>query len=538
MVWTDGWKFDASRASHQQSFPEFMEFVRSSLGTGGIVMQHARRLPPQQENPHFQDLELVDQGTTVTLRLRTDNLYLLGFRNTAGQWFRFRGSGPIPGVDSDEQEQLPVSEGYTGSNSLGSVDGLNLSTEAVGNAIRGLAGYGGGHHKELTKWLRTLIVSFIESCRLTGIADTVAAAMGGTERVLNNTHLVNQINSWSSISTALIQAANDVVQDPNTNIFRQFNIEPSSCNIPNAFAAAVALGLVITSSKLRTGGRRLLQYAAADDDECDDVALGLTLLEVLSVVIIDIDSEDPGDLYGDVLVRDSFGSVNLFHRDRSDVQEVRPGDRAELEWPHRAISAADDLVIDLNLIDRDRDPSRDDEVSRGEVLWNSREGVSSSCGVELSTLVTGKNGSAKVLYAVLTNAVVAIVEVLLIDGDGESVPDVYGTITAATKMGGPAGASLDYDLFRQTRRDQVSVPVNTNIPLRRKVITAVLGSPLTVAADLWDKDSFPDPFGDDQIALGSVNFQPRFQDSVAKQITGSNGKVEVRVTWSVSHFDR
>lgn len=322
------------------------------------------------------------------------------------------------------------------------------------------------------------------------------------------------------------------VQGADINIFRRFDI---TCGINTALQAAATLGLVLLTNKAKPRKDRQIRSLMQMQHDYDDVALGITLLEVVSVVILNIDGEDPGDLYGTVLVRDSFGSVNLFLRDRSDVQPVRPGDRAELVWPDRAISAADDLVIDLHLMDRGRDPSPDNEVSRGEVVWISREPASRNCNVVRSTVVAGKHGSAEVSYAVLTDAVVATIEVLLINGDGESDPDVHGTITAATEMA--PGRLLNYDLFRQlARSEQVSVPANTNIPLRRRVITAVLGSPLTVKVDLWDRDSFPDPSPDDHIAAGSVDFQPRFEGTDAQQITGPKGKVEVRVTWSVGHL--
>jgi hypothetical protein len=165
------------------------------------------------------------------------------------------------------------------------------------------------------------------------------------------------------------------------------------------------------------------------------------------------------------------------------------------------------------------------------VVWIAREASSSNCNVVRSTLVPGKHGSAEVSYAVLTNAVVATIEVLLIDGDGESVPDVYGTITATTEMA--PGRLLKYDVFnRRPASKSVPVRAKTNIPLGRRVVAAVLGSPLRFEVDLWDKDSLSH---DDHIAAGSVDFQPRFQESNAQQITGPNGKVEVRVTWSVNH---
>jgi hypothetical protein len=409
-----------------------------------------------------------------------------------------------------------------------------LSTAAVLEAVTALANYTGGHIQQHVRTsLRTLIVTFIESSRLTMVADTVAQAMGGTDQVLN-VRLADLIHNWSSLSSALLLAANQRVDDPPlpTSIFHQFW---EMLGIDDTVAAAAALGLILTSTRKGAGPRRMLLANAAAAGS-DAGAYGITLLEVFSVVIINMDDENPGDLYGTVRVKDSFGTVDLFNRERSDIQSVGPGGKADLVWPARGISADDDLVIDINLMDRDR-LSPDDEVSRGEVVWIPRNALSSESDVATKAKVPGKYGSVEVSYAVVTNAVVAKMEVLLIDGDGESKPDVYGTITASTMMMGPAGNPLDYDLFRRERSDQISVPKNTNIPLLRKVITAVWGKPLIVNVDLWDKDSFPDPSPDDQIAKGSVSFEFQPQEGYiqAKQIIGRFGKVEVHVTWSLSH---
>ncbi|CAM0908805.1 unnamed protein product [Alopecurus aequalis] len=524
MGWSNGWKFDVTIASHRQSFTQFMEYVRSSLGVGGVVMQDARRLPPRQDNPQFQDLELSANGSTILLRLRTDNLYVVGFRNAAGLWFHFMGDRPIQ-AGTIESTEMTITGSYVGAHGLGGLDGINLSSHAVENAVSGLASYAvSGNNEQLRTWLRMLIVSFVESSRFTTVADTVAAAMGGAEQVLSS-RLIGQIRNWGSLSTVVILAANTRYTDPTRNLFTQFEHVPD-WDIHGAISAAAALGLVLTP--MRTGAGPSRPLLAIDNDS----AYGITLLEVLSVVILDIDGENPGGLYGTVRVHDSFGSVDLFNRGKSNSQSVRPGERAELLWPARAISADDDLIIDLNLMDHDN-LSPDDEVSRGEVVWVPRDVVSSDFDVVRKAVVKGKYGSAEVSYAVVRNAVVATMEVLLVDGDGESKPGVYGTITATTLMMGTEKNSLDYVLFRRARSNEIDVPKNTNIPLLRRVITAVWGSPLTVNVELWDKDSDLSP--DDQIAAGSVSFDPLFEYSQAKQVTGRYGKVEVRVSWWLSH---
>ncbi|KAL5204791.1 hypothetical protein ABZP36_009662 [Zizania latifolia] len=526
VVGKDKLRFDVSSAADRQRFnTTFIQGVRSELGnTSRPVMLDALRLPLQVDTPSFRELQLIAGGRTATLLLRTDNLYVVGFRNHAGQWFEFRpeedgGQATIQGATV-----LPFTGSYVGTNSIGPLNtpsNVSMNVEAMEGAVRGLAETSTGKEEKLKVWLRTLIVSFIESIRFTSVAAAVGEALRGQRSELEQYH-ISQIRNWGDISTALLAAANDVVQDPDTNLFSQFI---QHCRIHNAYEAAITLGLVLATAK----ANRRQTRAAADGD----VALGLTLVEVLSVRILNIDGESPGDLYGTVRVVDSFGGVNVFSRARADAQSVYPGDNAELVWPSRVVSAADDFVIDVHLMDRDKDPSPDDEVAKGTVVWNSREALSSHRNVVTSQLITGKYGSAQVFYAVLTNAVAATVAVLLINGDGESVPDVYGSITAKTDMSGSGGnKSLQYELFKRGNNEDVGVPANTYIPLKRKVVAAALGSPFKVDADLWDRDRDLSP--DDQIALGSVSFNPRFSGTDTAKINGMYGQIEVQVTWSPS----
>lgn len=250
--WTNGWRFDVSNRAHQRSFKGFIEFVRSTLGVDGTVMQQARKLPPQQGIPVFQDLQLLaGQTTVVTLRLRTDNLYVVGFCNTGGQWFEFLGEGTIAG-----STPLRFSGGYVGRGlgTLASVTDINVeswSWATMEDAVRGLAGYGVGagiSEDRLKVLLRTLIVSFIESSRFTGMADCVAAALSGSEQEKKDTRfttsLLEQIHNWSSLSKALLDAANDGSLSNDGRIhFAAFG----KCNIHNAYEAAAALGLVLRS---------------------------------------------------------------------------------------------------------------------------------------------------------------------------------------------------------------------------------------------------------------------------------------------------
>ncbi|KAG8090535.1 hypothetical protein GUJ93_ZPchr0011g28780 [Zizania palustris] len=141
-------------------------------------------------------------------------------------------------------------------------------------------------------------------------------SMEGAVRGLAETSTVKEEKRLKEPNPQLgwhLDGANDVVQDPNTNLCRQFM---ENCRIYNAYTAAVTLGLVLTTAK---ANRR--QTRAADDG---DVALGLTLVEILRVKILNVDGESPGELYGNVTVTDSFSEVYVFDRSDGDTQSVEP----------------------------------------------------------------------------------------------------------------------------------------------------------------------------------------------------------------------
>ncbi|CAL4906547.1 unnamed protein product [Urochloa decumbens] len=514
-------------SSDAQRFRKFIDELRQTLRVPDqpYVMQRAARLPPQVDNPRMMDITLRANSNEVVLRLRTDNLYVVGFRNARDVWYEFpHGNNRDPMIR--DSIALPFDGSY-----VRGLSPLNESQEILGRpaviqAIDVLANYYGGS-SQASAALRTLIVNFVESIRLNTIADRVDREMRNpsgsrADRQLTTAD-IGLIRDWGDVSTALRIAANNTDRSLGSgfNPFQNF----IAIGINNAFQAAKALGMVLITRRPIV---RRFKRAVSDDD-----GLGLTLVEILGVLIKNIDNEDPGDLYGRVSITDCFGTVVLFNRNKGNTQSVRPGGWADLTWPRRGVAAADDFFIDVNLMDHDSFPdlSPDDEVARGQLFWNSRDTLAREYDAVQRKEVKGEYGSVEVHYVVLTDAVVATVRVVMTDGDGENYPDVYGTITAATRMA--TGETVQYKLFQKARGEDVPVKKGTAIPLRRNVISAALSSELRVYADLWDADRFPDLSPDDQIALGSVDFSPRLAGCDSREIKGPYGRVTVQVTWSV-----
>jgi hypothetical protein len=268
--------------------------------------------------------------------------------------------------------------------------------------------------------------------------------------------------------------ANDVVQDPET-MARRFQAY-AGVGVHNAFELAAALGMVLISNS----GRRRQKRSVHDNQNQDHAVAGLTLVEVADVIVHDIDGEDPGDLYGVVAVDDGSGSQRLFDRDRSDVQSVRPGEQAEITGPGRAVSGADGFAVSFDLMDRDTDPSPDDEVSKEVVVWNPLDTTSDEYDVIRSRTVAGKHGLVELRYAA-----VATVEVLVAESS-EDVPDVYGTVTTATNLGN--GTPVTIRLLATGDTERSIVKKGAAIPLLRNVVAVPLCSVLQVTMDLWDRN--------------------------------------------------
>lgn len=399
----------------------------------------------------------------------------------------------------------------------------------VETAIAVLASYDGTNLDEanLTLSLRTLIVNFVESIRLTAVANHVANFMdspsgGGPTNFgpLGNLELL--IHNWCYLSWVLYEAADDVVQDQQVLAQRLKKFNLSGIEIHNnAFMVAQALGMVL----LRGQGHRRRQERSVGDD-ADGVVAGLTLVEVMDVTVIRIDGENPGDLYGEISIDDSFGTQQVFYRDRSDPQLVGPGQPALLTGPGRAVSAFDGFAIYVNLMDQDADPSPDDEVSSGVVVWNSLEATSDEYDVALHRVIDGAYGRIQLNFAVMSNAVAATVEVVLLDSS-EGTPDVYGfVVVVGTSLG-----EGDYTtkLFDRSHEEVVGVEKGSAVPLHRNVVAVPLTSMLQITVKLLDRNRV---FPDEQIAHGDVSFQPMLTGGESDEVRGDHGRVTVRVNWS------
>lgn len=246
---------------------------------------------------------------------------------------------------------------------------------------------------------------------------------------------------------------------------------------------------------------------------------GRVLVEVFWLRINNIDGEDPGNLYGTITAVDGQGSQYVFNRDRSDPYSIKPGNYALITGPPECISAADSMTLNVDLWDYDI-VSSDDKIAQGKTLWHPYD--QNRYNSPVAWEISGDYGSATLYYVVLSNAAQAVVEVVLINGDGEDPADVYGSIKGNNGYG-------DSELFRKKVEENIPVHPDADIPLLRNAIAVPVKSSLNITALLYDHDTIS---ADDEIANGTASFTPRILQSEKKYIIGEYGKIEVRVTWS------
>lgn len=261
---------------------------------------------------------------------------------------------------------------------------------------------------------------------------------------------------------------------------------------------------------------------------------GRPLLEVFKVTINNIDDENPGNLYGEIIATAGGKSQHLYNRGKGNSEEVRPGGFATLTGPaEECISPSDGFIIDVDLMDRDKppDPTPDDQVSKGQISWRSHNS-SIQYDVLLSETISGDKGNATIFYAVFSDAVQARVEVKLINADNEKSAEVYGKLTVAYK-GKPGLEEIkDHVLLLRDADSYIDVRPQELIPLDRSLVAVPLDCELQVYADLWEHDPFPDPTPDEEIAKGFVTFPAQLSGTSEKKLFGSDGSVEVKVTWT------
>ncbi|CAL4893279.1 unnamed protein product [Urochloa decumbens] len=256
-------------------------------------------------------------------------------------------------------------------------------------------------------------------------------------------------------------------------------------------------------------------------------ACGRPLVEVFSVRAV-----------GGPARRPPCGSVNVFdgrrgqiiysHSGEQPASPIQSSSHAQdgllLTGPYRAISADGSVAIKLDLHDASQELAPSSEAKAGLISWDVYE-PSEEYDKAISRIVDTRYGPVEVTYAVLSNAVEASVEVTLVrrEEEGQAADTgVRGRIVARSQLFEIETVLLDGEFGQSSRAESTGA---TTIPLARSILAVPLLWPLMVEADLRARSG-------DEIAIGSLEFQPEVDGQHVKRLVGRSGAVQVKITWS------
>ncbi|CAM0885665.1 unnamed protein product [Alopecurus aequalis] len=237
------------------------------------------------------------------------------------------------------------------------------------------------------------------------------------------------------------------------------------------------------------------------------LSFGRPLAEVFSIRYI-----GGGVPRGTISVFDGKRGQTIYSNERDQTTSVSQNDnnvvQLLLTGPYRAISADGCVAIQLDLPGRCKDQITLDVYNKAtkydqavtKVVNTSRDDV-----------------HAEVTYALLSNAVEAIVEVKLALEQDEPV---YGKIIARSTLGNV----LLFESNEENTCIRSSKGV-TIIPLTRSVLAMPLTSSLTIEMDLHDHLNV-------EIVKGAQECKPDLDIEHVLHFPGKNGQVDVKITWS------
>ncbi|CAO2178875.1 unnamed protein product [Urochloa humidicola] len=177
-----------------------------------------------------------------------------------------------------------------------------------------------------------------------------------------------------------------------------------------------------------------------------------TLVQLVSVKII----EGAGKyLFGKILAvnyRKEF--LSFYSRESNDYEICDEKAIVSLSSPHRVFQILDELDIYVNLSTKDSEDSEEREIGRGVISW---QGLEPRPGI-FTDLVHGRDAVTKVTYAVIDNAVEAVVGISI---TGRSVKNLRAKIVAINEMFGKV--VLFDGILGDTLLEKEFIPLNNHV---------------------------------------------------------------------------
>ncbi|XP_057954130.1 uncharacterized protein LOC131148449 [Malania oleifera] len=404
-------------------WPDYNSFIEDIRRQLPVRYSHNRPvLTPESQPPShwFHVVLRTSENYAVRFAMRADNLYLVGYRfENSQQWFEFTetvtredGSREIVQL-IDESTLLGFSGGYNALLRAAETEWTSIGVNFT-DVQQAVANLNTDNGQQRAKSLLKIIIMISEAIRFEELRQFISTNYNTASATVTPEHQT-LVRSWGNLSGRLLRA--DI--DPDLYYFRL----PANNTLPiqTAEEAAAALGIIKDCVAVRQSSTFQRVSRAAN-------LYGEPLVEVFSVSIKTSGGEI--GLYGMVTVTDGLNSQYMYDRLREDPESIYSGDTITLTGPARSISAYDSFTIAVDLMDENADASTD-EVSYGQLSWNVFV-TANEYDTPLKKDVEGKGGSVTISYIVLSNAVQANVEIILINGDGKDPAQIFGIVTAAS----------------------------------------------------------------------------------------------------------
>ncbi|RCI08593.1 putative heat-labile enterotoxin [Ophiocordyceps polyrhachis-furcata BCC 54312] len=248
--------------------------------------------------------------------------------------------------------------------------------------------------------------------------------------------------------------------------------------------------------------------------------VGRPMAQISSVVVHNIDNENPGNLFGQIKVTDRLGEQTIYKVGADNAQLIHPGEKMKLEGPKRPIEADTTFFIDFDLWDWDEDWSSNDKIGAGRFTWDVTSPLAAYDKMVQRT-IKGPRGEVSMELMAIRNAVAARVDIFIMNGDDENPVNVFGKVRVTAKH-------FDYLVFDRADDDYRDVVPGESMPLIANMFAMPLRQSMKVRLDLWDYDSSS---ANDEIARETLTFWPQVGGKSRQTAKGTYGRVDVEVTW-------
>lgn len=200
----------------------FINQLRTTLAahpSPDAVSGHPVLRPQHEKQPpaRWLHVPITAGDKKVTLALRDDNVYLIGFKAQSGSWYEFgsaatRGRQPlIHGATylecEDTYRALLGGDGDSSKKVKEKVSNLQLGKTAAEAAVKKVAAYAhaaGGPDEATKVALARMLITVCEAARMSSISTTLSASWGQVAKVKLDDIQPYYMHNWGDLSAAIL----------------------------------------------------------------------------------------------------------------------------------------------------------------------------------------------------------------------------------------------------------------------------------------------------------------------------------------------